>query len=224
MDDADVLFTVTFLTAFAVQLVLVEDRKAWLGTHWFDVLVVIVVAFPLLRVLRFYRYLPLVNHARLLRVAFILGEALRAHLRTYGRGNVHNILVTAVVVVFVGSLLVDFAEDGSQEANIKTLGDAIWWAMTTVTTVGYGDKYPTTTAGRVVAAGLMVLGIGLFGVMTASISSVFVAQNQEPDLQRLREEMQALREELAAFRRALGRPGPGEDGQRGEGLPLSTGG
>ena len=85
--------------------------------------------------------------------------------------------------------------------------------------VGYGDTYPTTTAGWVVASGLMVIGVGLFGVMPASISSVFVARARDSELQEVRPEMQALRTELAAFRRALGRPGPAEDGQSGEGLP-----
>jgi voltage-gated potassium channel len=111
--------------------------------------------------------------------------------------------VAGLVVIFIGAVLVRFTEEGVSEANIKTLGDAMWWAVTTVTTVGYGDKYPTTAAGRVVAAGLMFLGIGLFGVLTASISSVFVAQSRETELVALQAEIAGLRREVAGLAQAL---------------------
>ena len=73
-----------------------------------------------------------------------------------------------------------------------------------------------------VASGLMVIGIGLFGVMTASIASVWSPRPRDSELQEVRHEMQALRTELAAFRRALGRPGPAEDGQSGEAAPRAS--
>jgi voltage-gated potassium channel len=87
----------------------------------------------------------------------------------------------------------------------------VWWAVTTVTTVGYGDKYPTTVAGRVVAAGMMMLGIGLFGVLTASLSSFFLAQDQESELSRLQAEVAGLRHEVATLVTLLqASPPPGE--------------
>jgi voltage-gated potassium channel len=218
-ETSDLVFTVAFLVAFAAQVAVVEDRVAWLERNWFDVLVVVVVALPLLRMFVFYRYLPIVGRLRLVRLALILGEALHVDLRAYGRGNVHNILVTGVVIVFLGALLVRFSEQESAEANIKTLGEALWWAVTTITTVGYGDKFPTTAGGRVVAAGLMVLGIGPFGVMTASVSSLFLAQAREGELEGVRLELRALREELAALRQTLGRPLPAGAGQPAEGRP-----
>jgi voltage-gated potassium channel len=195
----DLPFTLTFLGAFALQLGLAEDRGRWVRTNWLDVLIVVVAAFPLLRLLRVFRHLPGLRLLRLAWLAAILGEALRAHLRLFGHGHVHNILVAGVIVVFVGAVLVHHTEEAVAEANIKTFGDAIWWSVVTVTTVGYGDKYPTTPAGRVVGAGIMVLGIGLFGILTASLSSYFLSQGQESELARLQEEVAGLRQEVAAL-------------------------
>lgn len=73
------------------------------------------------------------------------------------------------------------AERGKQNSNIDDIGDALWWAVTTITTVGYGDRYPVTAVGRLVAAALMVFGIALLGVLTASIAAWFVRVVQESD-------------------------------------------
>jgi voltage-gated potassium channel len=165
--------------------------------------IVVVVAFPLLRLLRFQRFVPALRSVRLIRIAAILSEGLRTHIRTYGRGNVNGILVTGVVVICLGAILVRSVEEGAPEANIRSVADALWWAVTTVTTVGYGDKYPTTGAGRLLAAGLMLLGIGLFGILTASLSSFFVAESRASEVSRIEAEIALLRSEVAALVRRL---------------------
>jgi voltage-gated potassium channel len=83
---------------------------------------------------------------------------------------------TAVMAVGLGALAVLDAEEGAPEANIKTLGDALWWSSTTVTTVGYGDLYPVTTQGRLIAVALIVVGVALVGAITASVAAWMVAQ------------------------------------------------
>jgi voltage-gated potassium channel len=211
LERLDLPFTLLFLGAFVLQIGLAEDRAAWLRANWIDAVIIVVAAFPLLRLLRVYRYLPALRLLRLAWLAAILGEAVRAHLRTFGRGHVNKILAAGVLVVFLGAVLVHHSEEAVTEANIKSFGDAVWWAVTTVTTVGYGDKYPTTVAGRVVAAGLMLLGIGLFGVLTASLSSFFLAQDQESELARLQAEVAGLRQEVSALVKVLhgaSPPGP----------------
>ena len=70
------------------------------------------------------------------------------------------------------------AERNSPDANIKTFGDGLWWAATTVTTVGYGDRFPTTPLGRLIAVVLMLVGIALLGVITATIATWFVGRLQ----------------------------------------------
>lgn len=201
----DGIVTVVLVTALAAQLALATDRRRWLAQNWIDVVVVVFVVFPVLRILRVVRYAPLGYAMPLARLAVVMGAGLRAHLRSYGPGHFYNIFVAAVVVVLLSAALVEFVEDGAQEANIKSLGDTVWWAMATVTTVGYGDKYPTTVPGRIIASVLMLLGIALFGVLTASLSSMFLAQSREPEVARLRGELETLRAEIAALRQDLRR-------------------
>jgi len=86
------------------------------------------------------------------------------------------------------------------ESNIHTAGDAIWWAISTITTVGYGDRYPITAEGRVVAVLLMIAGVGLFGAFSAALAAWFLI----PEGQATNSEIAALRDEIAALREALG--------------------
>ena len=79
-----------------------------------------------------------------------------------------------MLVGFVASLAVLDAERHAPDASITTFGEAVWWTITTISTVGYGDRYPVTAEGRLVAASLMVAGIALLGVVTASLASWFV--------------------------------------------------
>jgi voltage-gated potassium channel len=89
-------------------------------------------------------------------------------------------------------------------SNIKTAGDAVWWSVTTVTTVGYGDRFPVTTGGRLVAAVLMLGGVGLFGALSGLIASSFLGQpQQEPAVLA---ELKALRADLERLRAGGGSP------------------
>jgi voltage-gated potassium channel len=73
------------------------------------------------------------------------------------------------------------AERTAPEGNIKTIGDGLWWAISTVTTVGYGDRFPTTNQGRLIALGLMLLGVSLIGVISATMAAWFVRMMQKDD-------------------------------------------
>lgn len=88
-------------------------------------------------------------------------------------GAFTSVSVVAVLFIIFSSIAILQVED-DPESNIKTAEDALWWAYTTVTTTGYGDKYPVTTEGRIVAALLMTAGVGLFGTFTAFVASWFV--------------------------------------------------
>lgn len=122
---------------------------------------------------------PMLRPLRALRVVVAL-NVLGRRGRTFARGWVVVYVAMAVAIVgFVASLAVLDAEGASPEANIRTFGDALWWAATTVTTVGNGDRFPTTTEGRIVAVGLMVTGIALVGVVTATLASWFVEKVAE---------------------------------------------
>jgi len=189
-----VLFAVDLL----VRLRLAERRWVFMRRNWLDVAT---LAVPMLRPLRALRVVVALN---------VLGRRGRGFVR----GKVVAYVAAAVAVVgFVAALAVLDAERSSPEANIATYGGALWWAVTTVTTVGYGDQYPTTPEGRLVAVGLMLAGIALVGVVTAALASWFVEriaevqaaeQRTEVEVTDLAAEIRALRQEIAGLRRAQG--------------------
>ncbi|WP_342451801.1 potassium channel family protein [Arthrobacter sp. H16F315] len=88
------------------------------------------------------------------------------------------------------------AEKNAPGSNLTTFGDAVWWAMTTITTVGYGDHYPVTVLGRCVAAGLMVGGVAVLGVVTASVASWMVQSVAEETAAEIDSAEEPIREEL----------------------------
>ncbi|HEY0081245.1 MAG TPA: potassium channel family protein, partial [Pyrinomonadaceae bacterium] len=109
-------------------------------------------------------------------------------------------LISFVLVIF-SSIAILNLED-VPESNIKTPADALWWAFVTITTVGYGDKFPVTVEGRLLAAVLMTAGVGLFGTFTAYIASFFIEAEQhkeQADIQHLISEIRLLREKIEAM-------------------------
>jgi len=152
--------------------------------------------------------LPILRPLRLLRLVMLL-RVLNRRATNSLRGRVIT-YVSGATVLIIGSagLAVLDAERGHPGADINNYGDALWWAMTTIATVGYGDRYPVTGQGRFVAAGLMLAGIALLGVVTASIASWLIEKVREVeadaqamtqrDVAELRAEIQALRRELRA--------------------------
>lgn len=94
----------------------------------------------------------------------------------FRKGNVGRFLIAATVLFLNGAIIVYFVERGAAGAKITTFGGAIWWSVVTVTTVGYGDLYPVTTYGRVVATFVMLIGLLTLAVVTANVSSNFHEQ------------------------------------------------
>jgi voltage-gated potassium channel len=115
---------------------------------------------------------------RLLALARILNRSASGSLA--GRVSTY-VLGTAVTAVGLAAIAVLDAEQDATGASITTFGDALWWASATVATVGYGDRYPVTGEGRVIAVGLMLVGIAALGAVTASLATWMVAQVRPPD-------------------------------------------
>jgi voltage-gated potassium channel len=166
-----------FLVEFLVRLLLAPRRLHMVRTHLFDLLV---LALPFLRALRGLRVLR-----SLARAAFavggitVSGRMLESARRMAKNKGVPYVLGLVALAAVAGAIIVQNVESDSPERNIGTFGDAIWWAASTVTTVGYGDRFPTTTEGRLVAFGLMLLGLGLFSLVTARIAAFFVGDADE---------------------------------------------
>jgi len=152
---------IAFALDFAARLYLADDRGAYAWRHWYDVAL---IALPALRPLRLLRL-----------VAFVRILDRSASNTFAGRALVY-VAGAAVAAVGMGALAVLDAEREATGANIVTFGDALWWACTTVTTVGYGDLYPVTTEGRIVAVVLMVIGIGVVGAVTAAVAAAILTR------------------------------------------------
>ncbi len=152
-------------------------RLEFIRREWPSLLLVLL---PFLRPLRVVRSARALRVLRLGRLAGALGTVVKDGRSLLFRHNLHYAVLITVVVV-LGSAAAALAVEENAGGSIDSLGDALWWAVTTVTTVGYGDQFPVTPAGRGIAAFLMLAGIALFGVLTANIAAFFVEQDQEDD-------------------------------------------
>ena len=123
--------------------------------------------------------LPFLRPLRLMRVISFGGLALQKIAMGKQFAITLKVALTAVFVSYIAAVQITISERDVEGSNIKTFADGLWWAVTTVTTVGYGDRFPTTTEGRILAVMLMIVGISLVGVITASVASWFVRLSQE---------------------------------------------
>ncbi len=189
-----------FVLDYVVRFALSDNRWLFVRGSVFDLITILL---PMLRPLRL---LWLVGCFEVLdRRA---GSALRGRVAFY-------VIATVSLVVLVSSLSVLSLERGQPGANIENFGDSVWWAMTTVATVGYGDVYPVTATGRLVAVGLMTFGVALLGVVTASMASrfrdhvrSFAARTPDmgADTATVLTELSALREQVTQLRAELALP------------------
>ena len=170
-----------FAIDYIVRVRLSEDRWRFVRRHVLDLAV---IALPLLRPLRLLRIVTTLT---------ILSRRASNSLR----GRVALYVASGTVLLsFCASLAVLDSERSSPDANITSFGDALWWSITTMSTVGYGDHFPVTSTGRVVAAGLMITGIALLGLVSATFASWLVQRVAE--IESTGEETQELVEELSA--------------------------
>jgi voltage-gated potassium channel len=182
-----------FVVDYVVRLCLADNRWHWFLRHLLDFAI---VTLPLLRPLRLLRLLVLIE---MLQKA--IGDAFRGRIVVYTVSGV-------VLLIYTSSLAVFDKERYLHGATINSFGKALWWSITTVTTVGYGDVYPVTNTGRIIAVLLMIGGISLVGVVTAALASWIIDRVTEEDtllqaatvahIEDLRNEIRALGKELQA--------------------------
>jgi len=169
VDLADFVLCAFFLCDFIATLARAPNRLRYLYTWgWLD----LAASIPAVDALRIGRVGRVVRILRVLRI-FKATRIMAMAVATRRRGSaIWAAVFIALVVVFSASIAV--LEFERVDGNIKTAEDAMWWAMTTITTVGYGDRYPVTTEGRMVAVALMVVGVGLFGTLSGAAASWFI--------------------------------------------------
>lgn len=175
------------------------DDKAgyFLRWGWLDLL----SSIPMVNELRWGRLARVVRIFRILR-GLRSAKLLAEWFTDRRRESALLSAAMAALMVLVFSAIAILQLETAPESNIRSAGDALWWSVTTLTTVGYGDLYPVTAAGRLLAAAVMVAGVGLFGALSGLVASLLLRpteSRQEADLTALQGEIQALRRQLAEF-------------------------
>jgi voltage-gated potassium channel len=195
LEHADDFICVVFLIDFGLSLYRAPNRWRYLATWgWLDLLSS-VPAFDAARWGRLARIARLSRVLRALRASRLLSKML---FRERGQSAALAAALLALFLV-VGSSAAILRFEDLAGSNIKTADDAVWWAFTTITTVGYGDRYPVTGEGRFIAAILMTAGVGLFGAFSAALAAWFLA----PEDEATDAEIAALRAEIAALRQII---------------------
>lgn len=161
------LIWLTFVVDVVIRITIARNSWRFVVRHPIDILAVL---YPPLRPLKILAVFT--NGSKVLRGKGAL-TATRA------------VVLSAGLLMWIAAVAILGAERGVEGSNISNFGDAVWWALVTTTTVGYGDFFPVTLTGRIVAAALMVLGISLIGVVTATVAAWFVrmtsAESEERD-------------------------------------------
>jgi voltage-gated potassium channel len=191
-----------FLVDFGVRLVRAKDRLEYMKWGWLDLL----SSIPWQEVFawgRLYRVVRVVRAVRSVRHIVLVLQRRRAQSMFLGA------FLVGLVLIEVSSFAIWHFEKGAPGANITDPQRAFWWALVTITTVGYGDVFPVTSGGRVVAAFLMFGGIGLFSSFAALLSSWLTSQEvereEEDHLRLLRGELREMRGEITLLREELQR-------------------
>jgi voltage-gated potassium channel len=155
---------IAFATDLIYGLINAKSKRQYLKKHPLEVAAVL---------------LPFLRPLRLMRVISFGGLAIQKVAIGRQFAITIKVFLASIFVAYISAVQMTIIERAVEGSNIKNFGDGIWWAITTVTTVGYGDRYPTTTEGRFLAVTLMIMGISLMGVITASVAAWFVKMGQD---------------------------------------------
>jgi voltage-gated potassium channel len=158
---------VILLVEYLVRLIVTPDRRGYLKRRWVEPATVIVPP------LQGWRIVGIEKMCLLLREGELRVESILRH------HSLFRVLIAGAGTIFLGAWLVLLFEERAKGSNIHDYPDALWWAIVTATTVGYGDRFPITEGGRIVAVILMLVGIGLIGVLTATVASVFIKEHTD---------------------------------------------
>lgn len=170
----DYIICLFFFVEFLYRFLKSSNKTNFMKWGWIDLLACI----PMIDFLRAGRLLRLIRLFRIIRAFKTTKQFIHHIFSNKAKGTLTSVAILAVLLIIFSSIAILEFED-NPSSNIKTAEDAIWWTYSTITTVGYGDKYPVTLEGRIIAMVLMTFGVGLFGTFTAYISSLFVAQKEK---------------------------------------------
>ena len=166
----DTVLVSIFLLDFVRRLRVAQDDRAYIvrGKGWLDLVSIL----PMLRIARILR---MVRVTRIVQRMGGLEVVVKAFFVNRASGSLFVVIIIALLVLEFGSLLVLRAEAGAEGANILTASDALWYSLVTMSTVGYGDRFPVTELGRIFGALTIVVGVGVFGTLTGFLANAFLA-------------------------------------------------
>lgn len=194
----DFIICSIFLVQLTVDLIRATNKRQYLKTHWIDFL----ASIPMIEPLRFARLFHIFRVILVLRSSRSVLHQLRENRK---ETTIATILLLLVVLVTIGSGMMLFIEGKNPESNIQTGLDALWWAFVTISTVGYGDHYPVTDEGKLLAVVIIMCGVGLFGMISGLITSILTtpstqqtnhARNKDKMLETIIEQQKEILERL----------------------------
>ncbi len=170
----DNFICIVFLVDFWIRFKKADNKLEFMKWGWID----LIASIPFLDFARAGRVIRLIRLVRVFR-ALKSTKLIYEHITHNKKQSVLTsvALISILMIIFSSIAILQFEKDIN--SNIKTAEDAIWWSYVTITTVGYGDKYPITTEGRIIGAILMTTGVGIFGTFTALVSSWFIQKNED---------------------------------------------
>ncbi|WP_090089915.1 ion transporter [Leuconostoc gasicomitatum] len=179
-----VFFWIDYITRF----VLAKNKKQFFKSNIFDLLAIIPFD-SIFYFFRAFRVLRVIKLLRLIRIVGFTGKIQKSIKRFFGTNGFIYLVITTVVLIMIGAEVYSVAE------SVDYM-NSLWWAIATMTTVGYGDISPHTEVGRFVAVTLMILGIGLIGSVTSTVTAFFVDEKSDKENNQLKQELQDIKLEL----------------------------
>jgi voltage-gated potassium channel len=207
LDHLDDGICLIFFFDFFVSLFTARSKLAYLKWGWID-LISSIPMIDMFRAGRVARIIRILRAFRGVRSARFVADYL---IHNRANGAFFGVALLSILLVLFSSIAI-LQFENTAEANIRTPQDALWWAFTTVTTVGYGDKFPVTTEGRMIAAVLMTAGVGIFGSFTGLVASWILTPSKKDGQQD--QELSKLRDEVAAIQQQLEGNAPAEADDR----------
>jgi voltage-gated potassium channel len=191
LDYVDTAICFVFMADFFMKLFTAKNKLEYLKWGWIDFL----SSIPAVGPLRWGRFARIVRILRLLRGVRSCKVVIEVLLRRRAESAFGTAILIALLMVVFSSIAILTFERQDASSNIRNSEDALWWAFATVTGVGYGDRFPVTSSGRVVAALTMTAGVALFGTFAGFVASWFLAPQEEEQ----EHELEAIRHRLTAI-------------------------